>query len=59
MEKKEVVEELKEALRTNSHLRHRLGIDEGSGGPDVLEDGETIAFTNKDGEDWFVQVQGA
>jgi len=59
MDKKTVVEELKENLRTNTHLRHRLGMEEGEG-PEILQGEEgVIAWTDNDGGDWFLQVQEA
>jgi hypothetical protein len=62
MDKRTVVEELKEALRTNNHLRHRIGLEEGEG-PEVLkengEPGDVIAWTDAEGQDWFLQVQEA
>lgn len=62
MDKKTVVEELKEALRTNNYLRHRIGLEEG-GGPEILVEndvpGDVIAWTDSEGQDWFLQVQEA
>lgn len=57
MDKKQVAVEIKEDLRTNTALRHRLGLAEGEGDLEILEDGETIAWHDGEGNNWFLQVQ--
>jgi len=53
----EVAKELLEDLRTNNTLRHRLGIEDG---PQLVDDQENvIAYTDKEGNDWFLEVQGS
>jgi hypothetical protein len=53
----DVTREISEALRENNHLRHRLGIESG---PEPVEgESNVIAYTDKYGSDWFIQVQGS
>lgn len=57
MELEEATREIYESMRENNTLRHRLGIEEGP----MIVDGEPglIAWTDKEGEDWFLKVEPA
>lgn len=53
----EVAKELCESMRENNALRHRLAIEDG---PQVLDpEDDTIAYTDKSGQDFFIKVEGA
>lgn len=55
MQPKDVARELCENLRENNTLRHRLGVEEG---PEQLSEEPTVvAYTDTEGQDWFIQVQ--
>lgn len=54
MDAKEATREVYENLRENNTLRHRLGVEEG---PEILDaDPTVIAWTDKEGQDFFMQV---
>lgn len=54
-----IARELLEDIRTNTKLRHRLKMEEGSEAS-LIEDGSnTIAIETKDGDNFFIQVTQA
>lgn len=60
MDRQTVAAELAEALRTNSQLRHRLGMEEGTGsGVIPPEDGNDISplfFDTADGQTFAIGI---
>jgi len=59
LDAKQVAKELAEEIRTNSKLRHRLGMVEGSQSGPLSEDHpEILAFDTAEGETFFIQVEG-
>ena len=55
MTKYQIAAELAEEIRTNTRLRHRLGMEEGS--TSGLVDGEpAIGIETKEGEEFFIVV---
>jgi hypothetical protein len=54
----QIVRELAEEIRTNTKLRHRLGMEEGSDSGRI-DDEDSIGFTTKTGETFFIEVQRA
>lgn len=53
-----IAEELAEEIRTNTKLRHRMGMSEGANSG--LVDGQSvIGITEDDGSVWFIEVQEA
>jgi hypothetical protein len=55
MNEEQVTIELAEEIRTSTHLRHRLGMDEGSDSGKV-DDENAIGITTKDHETFFITV---
>lgn len=50
--------ELAEEIRTNTKLRHRLGMEEGSQSS-TAEDSGTVHFETKDGQSFILEVREA
>lgn len=58
MDNKTVTRELAEEIRTNTALRHRLGMEEGSE-MSYAEDGTKIWFSAATGESFTLNVEDA
>lgn len=53
----DIARELAEEIRTNTKLRHRLGMVEGSDSGQLDDrDANVIGLTDKEGDSWFVTV---
>jgi hypothetical protein len=62
MERDQVAKELAEEIRTNTKLRHRLGMSEGASSGLLNEDGgdgpaNVIGIATDEGEHFFLEVQ--
>lgn len=57
MEASQVTKELAEEIRTNTKLRHRLGMSEGADSDILEEDGAQIGIRPDSGEVFFITVQ--
>lgn len=58
MDAKQVANELLEEIRSNTKLRHRLGMEEGSES-EILDDQHTpevVVFKTKEGQPFFLEV---
>lgn len=56
MEANQVTRELAEEIRTNTKLRHRLGMSEGSDSDILEENGTEIGIKPDSGEIFFIKV---
>lgn len=58
MEREKMVEVLAEELRTNSALRHRMGIEGAADMASSEEDGpaDAVVFVDKDGQMWALAL---
>ncbi len=59
MDRETVARELAEEIRTNTKLRHRLGMSEGAESGLVEGEEVTIAIGTDEGVTFFIEVQDA
>jgi hypothetical protein len=57
MEASQVTKELAEEIRTNTKLRHRLGMSEGADSDILEEDGTEIGIRPDSGEVFLIKVE--